>query len=55
VKFNIYGDIQSLGQSGLNVGAAIAFGVSNVPIPSAVWLFGSGLLGLLGVTRRKKS
>lgn len=26
-----------------------------VPIPSAVWLFGSGLLGLIGVARRKKS
>lgn len=26
-----------------------------VPIPAAVWLFGSGLLGLLGIARRKKS
>lgn len=26
----------------------------NVPIPAAVWLFGSGLLGLVGVARRKK-
>ena len=25
-----------------------------VPIPAAVWLFGSGLLGLIGVARRKK-
>ena len=24
-----------------------------VPIPSAVWLFGSGLIGLIGVSRRK--
>ena len=24
-----------------------------VPIPAALWLFGSGLLGLLGVARRK--
>jgi len=28
--------------------------VETVPIPSAVWLFGSGLLGLIGVARRKK-
>ena len=28
--------------------------VSAVPVPAAVWLFGSGLLGLLGVARRKK-
>ena len=26
-----------------------------VPVPAAVWLFGSGLLGLIGVARRKKS
>ena len=25
------------------------------PIPAAVWLFGSGLLGLIGVARRKKT
>ena len=29
------------------------FSVSAVPIPAAVWLFGSGLLGLIGVARRK--
>ena len=28
--------------------------VGAVPIPAAVWLFGSGLLGLLGIFRRKK-
>jgi len=28
-------------------------GVSAVPIPAAVWLFGSGLLGLLGYSRKK--
>lgn len=27
--------------------------VSVVPVPAAVWLFGSGLLGLVGVARRK--
>jgi len=27
----------------------------NVPIPSAVWLFGSGLLGMVGIARRKKT
>jgi hypothetical protein len=31
-----------------NVGAAI------VPIPAAVWLFGGGLLGLIGVGRRRR-
>ena len=27
--------------------------VEPVPIPAAIWLFGSGLLGLIGVARRK--
>lgn len=26
-----------------------------IPVPAAVWLFGSGLLGLIGVARRKKA
>ncbi|MCW9006033.1 MAG: VPLPA-CTERM sorting domain-containing protein [Gammaproteobacteria bacterium] len=25
-----------------------------VPVPAAVWLFGSGLIGLAGFARRKK-
>ena len=27
--------------------------VSQVPVPAAVWLFGSGLIGLISVARRK--
>ena len=27
--------------------------VAAVPVPAAVWLFGSGLIGLIGVARRK--
>jgi hypothetical protein len=30
-------------------------GVSAIPVPAAVWLFGSGLLGLVGMARRKKA
>jgi hypothetical protein len=52
-KFTLYG-------IGLNIYADIGGGnnmyvtsVSAVPVPSAVWLFGSGLLGLIGILRRK--
>lgn len=31
----------------------IVTGISSVPVPPAVWLFGSGLLGLVGVARRR--
>ena len=29
--------------------------VNPVPVPAAVWLFGSGLIGLVGIARRKKA
>ena len=52
--------------SGLSVGAFTDAGVAffslqfqptvvPVPIPAAAWLFGSGLLGLVGMARRKKA
>lgn len=28
--------------------------VSPIPVPAAAWLFGSGLIGLIGIARRKK-
>lgn len=37
-------------------GAAGSFTpASPVPVPAAAWLFGSGLLGLLGISRKRKS
>ncbi len=30
-------------------------GVAIIPVPAAVWLFGSGLLGLVGIARRKRA
>ncbi|HYQ72059.1 MAG TPA: hypothetical protein VET88_09060, partial [Gammaproteobacteria bacterium] len=29
--------------------------VSNVPVPAAIWLFASGLLGLMGISKARKS
>lgn len=42
----------------LAANGALTYGpaaVSEVPIPAAAWLFGSGLLGLIGIGRRKPS
>jgi len=49
---NDNGDITVLGY--IN-GEARAFLISAVPVPASVWLFGSGLLGLVGVARKKTS
>ncbi|MCK4708494.1 MAG: VPLPA-CTERM sorting domain-containing protein [Gammaproteobacteria bacterium] len=27
---------------------------SPVPVPAAIWLFGSGLIGLISIARKKK-
>ena len=42
---------------GINLEGGWIFGFESatVPIPASVWLFGSGLLGLIGIARRKKS
>ena len=36
-----------LGQYGIEI--------SQVPVPAAAWLFGSGLVALIGLSRRKKA
>ena len=49
------GDPSSFGNVAyrLNLTGTIAGDLQAVPVPAAVWLFGSGLLGLVGVARRK--
>ncbi len=43
------------GQTNGSAGGVYSVGISAVPIPTAVILFGTGLLCLAGVARRKKS
>jgi len=38
-----------------DTGSALVRVISTVPVPAAAWLFGSGLLGLIGIARRKKA
>jgi len=40
---------------GLSAIESVAIEVHVVPVPAAVWLFGSGLIGLAGIARRKTS
>jgi len=40
---------------GFDSGGSESFVNNPVPVPAAVWLFGSGLIGLVGVARRKRS
>ena len=47
-----------LGTATLDTSGNLTFAantVSAVPLPAAVWLFGSGLMGLVGVSRRRKA
>ncbi len=44
--------ISGIAGKSASYGGSIA--VAETPIPAAVWLFGSALMGLMGVSRRKK-
>ena len=49
-------DFDSAGtEAGFVFGAVDSITVSSVPVPASVWLFGSGLLGLVSVARRRKA
>jgi hypothetical protein len=47
VQLQIYGE-------GYDAAPSLVGTTAVIPVPAAVWLFGSGLLGLVGVARRKK-
>jgi len=48
------GAVASCGADVFFDNVSISADVSAIPVPAAVWLFGSGLVGLVGVARRKK-
>ena len=52
VSFFGFADVSApeLGQYGIEISRVSA----EVPVPAAVWLFGSGLIGLVGMMRRRK-
>lgn len=54
---SFFGKADYLGQYGIQIaefGSMLSeTGASPVPVPAAAWLFGSGVLGLAGVMRRK--
>jgi len=55
--FSVTGDVQPVG-NGASYGGTLTIGsppTSAVPVPAAVWLFGSALVGLMGVSGRKKT
>ena len=61
VDYGDYGTPDSVDYNGItrpdiaHVNALLYKGGAVVPVPAAVWLFGSGLIGLIGIARRKKS
>lgn len=53
-SLTIQGDDDGTGNAFEYFYSESAQSISAVPVPAAVWLFGSGLLGLIGIARRKK-
>lgn len=52
---DLFNRLETVGISQFGTGSSIdtGFYYEVVPIPAAVWLFGSGLIGLIGIARRK--
>lgn len=48
-------DLKKLGDRDYNDLVVRVSGASVVPVPAAIWLFASGILGLAGLTRRKRT
>jgi hypothetical protein len=53
VPLDLGGGVYGVQLSGFD-GAVTGFQLTQIPLPAALWLFGSGLIGLIGIARRKK-
>lgn len=51
----LIGDQAMIQKKAIGSEITVSVNTSPVPIPAAAWLFGSGLLGLIGIARRKKA
>jgi hypothetical protein len=55
--YNVFGERNSIGfpsSEGVEEWGAAGLGVSAIPVPASVWLFGTALLGFIGISRRTK-
>ena len=48
-------NIPGVADGSVNIEPQLAVSVAAVPLPATLWLFGSGLLGLIEIARRKKA
>jgi hypothetical protein len=62
MDFSLYNDLSGVPSFAfdadgnlINLAGEIVQDLSTIPVPAAVWLFGSGLLGLIGFARRRKA
>lgn len=52
-EYSVYLGGNDIGGDIFGIPYAYKVNISAVPVPAAAWLFGSGLLGLIGINRRK--
>ena len=50
----VFGGASAAGSVQYSAQMDVTYEFTPVPVPAAVWLFGSGLIGLIGIARRKK-
>lgn len=53
--YNTDGTFSIPGSTNADLAFLVQGDISPIPVPAAAWLFGSGLIGLIGLARRKKA